>query len=488
VTGASDNDEVIVASGEYSASASITSSNDINVHGVPGQPRPVLSTSSYLLLNSQQSALSDFEIDSTVAGSEALTVAGQTVDRVVSKATPSSGDVTACRFNGANAVIRDTVCWGKAGGGGEADGINTGDVASDTESTLRNVTAIGASGVGYGVYAGAHGGATHKLVVINSVVRGALNDFLVAAGDGTSSVLGTTTRTNYATVEQFGSTAQVSDDGTKQAAAPLFVDATTGDLHEAIGSPTIDAGVNATENGPTDADGVTRILHGTTDIGAFELRPQPPTATGNAPTSIRPFAVTAHGTVNPNGFATSYRFEFGAGPDIVRSTPWVAIGAGGAPQAVSAELRGLRPSTNYLYRVAATNEVGTTGSEVVQFRTAADPFRGLRIPKQTAGVSHGKARVRVRCPANTPGRCQGKLKLTAKEPSGLHGARRLTLGSRKFTLRPGQARRLRVTLSSRTRDVLDVVGKLKARARATARDSYDTKRKTSGNVTLKLKR
>jgi hypothetical protein len=488
ITGASDNDEVIVASGAYSTSAPIATSNDISVHGVPGQPRPVLSTSGYLFLGSEQSSLSDFEIDSTVGGTTALEVAGQTVDRVVSKATPTSGGVAACRFTGANAVIRDTVCWGQATGGAEADGLSTGDAASDSETTLRNVTAIGASGAGWGVYAGAHGGAVHKVTVINSIVRGAPSDFFVAVDGGASSVVGTTTHTNYETVAHAGGvTAQVTDDDTKQTAAPVFVDAANGDLHEQAGSPTVDAGLNSAENGPTDADGTARTVHGTTDIGGFELHLSP-SANTEAPSAIRPFAVTAHGTVNPNRAATSYRFEFGDSPDIVRSTPWVPIGAGGAPQAVEAELLGLRPSTGYLVRVVAKSELGTTGAEVVEFHTSADPFRGLRIPKQTARVSHGKARVRVRCPASTFGTCQGKLKLTAKKPSGLHGARRLTLGSRKFTLLSGQARKLKVELSSRALDLLDVLGKLKAKGRATAHDRYNTRRKTSGKVTLKLKR
>lgn len=51
---------------------------------------------------------------------------------------------------------------------------------------------------------------------------------------------------------------------------PLFVDIANGDLHLQPDSPCINAGDNSCVSGNTDLDGITRIVDGTVDMGAFE--------------------------------------------------------------------------------------------------------------------------------------------------------------------------------------------------------------------------
>lgn len=80
------------------------------------------------------------------------------------------------------------------------------------------------------------------------------------------------------------------------------------------------------------------------------------------------------GSVDPQGSATSYRFEYGpAGESFDHHLPIqdAQVGSGNSPQVVLQDVTGLQPETAYQYRIVATNFVGPSVGETVTFTTDA---------------------------------------------------------------------------------------------------------------------
>ena len=86
---------------------------------------------------------------------------------------------------------------------------------------------------------------------------------------------------------------------------------------------------------------------------------QVPTAVTSAATSVSGTTATLNGTVNPNGDATTYSFEYGTTTAYGLTTPAVGAGSGVAAIAASAAVTGLLPNTTYYFQLMATNANGT---------------------------------------------------------------------------------------------------------------------------------
>ena len=97
----------------------------------------------------------------------------------------------------------------------------------------------------------------------------------------------------------------------------------------------------------------------------------PPAASTGAASSVGRVSATVNATVNPNGQATTYHFDYGTTTSYGSQTGNAAAGSGTSDQAVSAGLTGLSGSTTYHYRVVATNASGTTVGADRTFRTSA---------------------------------------------------------------------------------------------------------------------
>ena len=97
---------------------------------------------------------------------------------------------------------------------------------------------------------------------------------------------------------------------------------------------------------------------------------QLPDAEAGAVTDLTLNTVTLNGSVNPNYLATTVTFEWGTTTAYGNSvTPAQSPVTGSSSVNVSADLSGLTPGTTYHFRVKAINELGTTNSDELTFRT-----------------------------------------------------------------------------------------------------------------------
>ncbi len=121
---------------------------------------------------------------------------------------------------------------------------------------------------------------------------------------------------------------------------------------------------------------------------------KPTVVTGSASGALTSSA-TLSGSVNPAGSDTKYWFEYGTTSAYGSKTAVVDAGSGTTASAVSATLTGLKPDTEYIFRLVASNKFGTsTGlgglvSTPSSSRTADE--QAVTTDQQT--VQHQKATV-----------------------------------------------------------------------------------------------
>lgn len=99
----------------------------------------------------------------------------------------------------------------------------------------------------------------------------------------------------------------------------------------------------------------------------------PPDVATTAASNIVSGGATLNGTVNPQGVATTYRFEYGTSTAYGNSTPPVSAGAGSSPLAVSSAITGLPLNTVINYRLVASSAGGTSVSPNATFLSAGLP-------------------------------------------------------------------------------------------------------------------
>ncbi|NVO21709.1 MAG: hypothetical protein HXX13_18565, partial [Bacteroidetes bacterium] len=95
-----------------------------------------------------------------------------------------------------------------------------------------------------------------------------------------------------------------------------------------------------------------------TKIASFKFGNDPTVAT-IAASAITATTATLNGTVNPNGLATTYYFQYGLTTSYGSTTTSTSAGSGSTAVAVSAALTGLTAGATYHYRIAGTNTDGT---------------------------------------------------------------------------------------------------------------------------------
>jgi len=92
------------------------------------------------------------------------------------------------------------------------------------------------------------------------------------------------------------------------------------------------------------------------------VTPAPPAINGLIAEKLTATTAELLGKINPNGLATTYRFQFGPGISYGREVSGT-LEAGNSDQRVEAELSNLIPHVVYHYRLVAENEDGMTETE-----------------------------------------------------------------------------------------------------------------------------
>ena len=95
----------------------------------------------------------------------------------------------------------------------------------------------------------------------------------------------------------------------------------------------------------------------------------PPTVVTGAASNIGPTSATVAGTVNPQGLATTYLFEYGKTTKYGSKTASKSAGSGTSAVAVTTTISSLSPATTYHYRIVATSSAGTSKGADRSFKT-----------------------------------------------------------------------------------------------------------------------
>jgi hypothetical protein len=112
----------------------------------------------------------------------------------------------------------------------------------------------------------------------------------------------------------------------------------------------------------------------TTGVTVFFTDSVPPVITDVGAVNIADTSARMVGTINPKNSATGYVFQYGTTPALGFSTAPLAIGGGNTPITISQVVGSLSPDTTYYFKLAATNDFGTTVSVSRTLHTRTDPL------------------------------------------------------------------------------------------------------------------
>ncbi|MHB8694712.1 MAG: fibronectin type III domain-containing protein [Solirubrobacteraceae bacterium] len=116
-----------------------------------------------------------------------------------------------------------------------------------------------------------------------------------------------------------------------------------------------------------------------------------PLAVTSPATAISANSATLSGSVNPEGCATTYSFEYGTTTNYGQTTAGVDAGAGTAAVTAANPVTGLAPNTTYHFRVDATSAAGTTLGHDLTFKTITACVAGGGATPPTAVTSPAAA-------------------------------------------------------------------------------------------------
>jgi hypothetical protein len=229
--------------------------------------------------------------------------------------------------------------------------------------------------------------AAFAAVLLTAVSAGAAVTAAPTATTGAVSAVGPTTATVTGTVNPGGvSTNWFVEYGTSTSYG-------SNTAATSAGSGTSDKSVSASLTGLTPgttyhyrvtATSTAGTAHG--DDGIFTTTAPPGVVTGSA-TGVTPSAATLNGSVDPNGRATTYWFEYGTSTSYGSMTAEQSAGSGSSSVAKSASVSGLQPGHTYHFRIVAKSDGGTTNGGDATFTTNGAPSASTSAASSIAPTS-----------------------------------------------------------------------------------------------------
>ena len=125
-------------------------------------------------------------------------------------------------------------------------------------------------------------------------------------------------------------------------------------------------------------------------VAAIAVAASSPAVTTGTPSHVTDTSAVLHGTINPNGSATAYYFEWGLTTSYGVTSTEHSAGHGTASVAVSTTANTLIPGTVYHYRLVAANGAGSASGSDHTFKTAGNPPPGVSTGPAT-GVDRNSA-------------------------------------------------------------------------------------------------
>jgi hypothetical protein len=121
--------------------------------------------------------------------------------------------------------------------------------------------------------------------------------------------------------------------------------------------------------GPCDARGYYIELTEATEAMGVTVAQAPVIRTYPGASALPIHGATLNGSVDPNGYATNYYFQYGPTTAYGSSSATQSAGSGWQPTSVSANLTGLTSSTTYHFRLVASSGAGTSYGQDQVFST-----------------------------------------------------------------------------------------------------------------------
>jgi hypothetical protein len=242
--------------------------------------------------------------------------------------------------------------------------------------------------------------------------------------------------------------------------------------------------------------------------------PMPPTAETLSATGITQAGATLKGLVDPNGEATTCRFEYGTSTGYGSTAPCpTAPGSGRSGVEEALAVGGLASGTPYHYRLVAESPIGkSTGSDKTFTTGAVSAGPGPTSPGETGpkqnvlpsttvsptvkvaatGLSvaaNGAFSIKLSCIAGATS-CAGTVTiktLSAVAARSAHAAKKaiLTLATATFSIAGGKLKTLSLHLNSKAKKLLAKLHTVRARVTIVSHDSQGHSQTTTAVVTLK---